>query len=101
VGVKAARSPEARKVLRELNRELKEAATSQGVNLVWSAASTRLQRIAIAEKATTAVLAADPPGFAGEPSDEALRRLAEHLAVSSAPRSSAADHTPDAPSRRG
>ena len=28
-----------------------------------------------------AALAADPPRFVGEPSDEALRRMAEHLAV--------------------
>ena len=41
----------------------------------------RLKTIATAEKTITAALAADPPRFAGEPSDEALRRMAEHLAV--------------------
>ncbi len=38
----AARSPEARKALRALDRELKEAGTRQGVNLVWSAAEASI-----------------------------------------------------------
>jgi hypothetical protein len=38
----AARSPEARKVLRELNRELASASARQGTNLVWSAAEAAI-----------------------------------------------------------
>jgi hypothetical protein len=38
----AAKSAEARKVLRALDRELAEAGSSQGVNLVWSAAEASI-----------------------------------------------------------
>jgi hypothetical protein len=38
----AAKSAEARKVLRELDRELAEAGRSKGVNLVWSAAEASI-----------------------------------------------------------
>jgi hypothetical protein len=42
VAVMAAKSAEARKVLRELDRELSEAGSSKGVNLVWSAAEASI-----------------------------------------------------------
>jgi hypothetical protein len=37
VALMAAKSPEARKVLRELDRELEQAGQGKGVSLVWSA----------------------------------------------------------------
>jgi hypothetical protein len=38
----AAKSAEGRKVLRELDRELAQAGSSQGINLVWSAAEASI-----------------------------------------------------------
>ena len=38
----AAKSPEARKVLRELNKELASASASKGATLVWSAAEATI-----------------------------------------------------------
>ena len=43
-GVMAARSPEARKVLRDLNKELASAGTRQGRTLVWSASEATVLR---------------------------------------------------------